>query len=195
MRSRLTSRSGLSIRRLRLARGMTLAELSERSGVPLSSLSKLELGQLSLSYDKLTRLSRALGADFDQIVMTEVQSTTPTGRRSVARAGDGQRVMWGPHRTLVAASDLLSKAFTPVMLEVKVHSLRDHGPFTQLSGEAYLMALDGELILHVESYAPLTLSPGDGIYFDGRSPHAILAGGGGTARALLIASADDSAFT
>ncbi len=50
-----------------LSKGMKLAELSERSVVPLSSLSKLELGQLTLTYEKLVRSSRALEADFDRI--------------------------------------------------------------------------------------------------------------------------------
>jgi transcriptional regulator with XRE-family HTH domain len=48
MSSRLSAKAGVAIRKLRLAGGWTLAQLSERSGVPLSTLSKVELGQTSL---------------------------------------------------------------------------------------------------------------------------------------------------
>jgi transcriptional regulator with XRE-family HTH domain len=173
---------------------MTLAELSERSGVPLSSLSKLELGQLSLTYEKLMRLSRALEADFDYIMQDERDVAPPPGRRALVRAGGGERTRWGPHRALVSAADLLSKAFLPVVLEVNARSLADHGPLVQLESEAYLMVLIGTITLHAESYAPLRMMTGDGIYFDGRMPHAILSNEVRPARVLLVAPANEAAF-
>ena len=60
MRSRLSDKTGAAIRRLRLARGWSLAQLGEASGVPVSTLSRVELGQNALNYDKLIRLCRAL---------------------------------------------------------------------------------------------------------------------------------------
>jgi hypothetical protein len=45
MSARLSASAGLAIRKLRLAGGWTLAQLSEKSGVPFSTLSKVELGQ------------------------------------------------------------------------------------------------------------------------------------------------------
>lgn len=172
-----------------------MAELSEASGVPLSSLSKLELGQLNLTYDKLMRLSRALGADFSDIVENESAGAPPPGRRAVVPAGSGQRVKWGPHKALVSATELLSKAFTPVMLEVKARTLREHGPMTRLTTETYLLAIDGELTLHLESYAPLGMRPGDGVYFDGRTPHAVLTASGRPCTALLVASPEEPEFS
>ena len=74
MRQRLSSGAGLAVRKLRLAKGLTLAELSERSGVPLSSLSKLELGQVSLTYDKLMRLCRALEVDLEHVIRHEAEA-------------------------------------------------------------------------------------------------------------------------
>lgn len=194
MGSRLSTKGGLAVRRLRLSRGMTLAELSERSGVPLSSLSKLELGQLTLTYDKLVRLSRALEADFDHIVQQDLDGAPPPGRRALDRSNAGERGRWGPHRVFVSAAELLAKSFAPVVVEVKASSLKDHGPFVQLSGESYLFVFEGEVALHMESYAPLVLAKGDGLYFDGRIPHAILANGAGGARALLVAQPGEAAF-
>src|SRR5689334_70092 len=55
---------GAAIRRLRGERGWTLRELSERSNISQSALSRVETGQITLSFDRAHALSRALGADF-----------------------------------------------------------------------------------------------------------------------------------
>jgi transcriptional regulator with XRE-family HTH domain len=188
MRQRLSSGAGLAVRKLRLSRGLTLAELSERAGVPLSSLSKLELGQVLLTYDKLMRLCRALEVDLENVIQRQAEdSPPPGGRRVVARAGQGEAIRLGPHTATLAASELLAKPFAPAILTISARSLAEHGPMMRLSGEVYLLALEGAAVLHAESYSPLTLNVGDGVYFDGRAPHAVLAQGGKPAKVLLVA--------
>lgn len=58
---------GQRLRQVRKARQMTLKQLSEASGVPLSTLSKMELAQVSVSYEKLAAAARALNVDIAQI--------------------------------------------------------------------------------------------------------------------------------
>ena len=65
MRSRLSDKIGPALRKLRLARGWSLVTLSEQSGVPVSTLSRVELGQNALNSDKLVRLCRALEVDLE----------------------------------------------------------------------------------------------------------------------------------
>lgn len=194
MRQRLSSGAGLAVRKLRLAKGLTLAELSERSGVPLSSLSKLELGQVSLTYDKLMRLCRALEVDLEHVIRHEAEAApAPSGRRVVTRAGEGRAIRVGPHPAALTADELLAKPFLPAILTVTARSLGAHGPLVRLSGEVYLLVLEGEAVLHAESYSPLPLDPGDGVYFDGRAPHAVLARGK-TAKILLVAPPGEPQF-
>src|SRR5215470_13660536 len=59
---------GAAIRRLRGERNWTLRELSERSGISQSALSRVETGQITLSFDRAHALSRALGAEFTQFL-------------------------------------------------------------------------------------------------------------------------------
>ena len=191
MRSQASERTGAAIRKLRLAKGWTLAELSDQTGVPLSTLSRVELGQNALNYDKLMRLCRALDVDLQGLVTREAEGAViASGRRGVIRAGQGDSVSLGPHRGLAGGGDLLAKSFTPVVLEVTATDLADHGPMRTLPGEAYLMALSGSVVLHSQLYAPLRLEVGDAVYFDGRGEHAVLSGGGGPAKALLISAGD-----
>ncbi len=192
MRTRLSSQVvGPAVRKLRLSKGLTLAELSESSGVPLSTLSKLELGQAALTYDKMVRLCRALEVDLEKTMRSEAQAApVAAGRRSVTRAGEGEGRAYGPHRARLAAADLLSKAMTPYILDISVKTLEEHGPFQRIESEACLVILSGVVALHSELYAPLFLSAGDCVYFDGRTGHAMLNAGGETARALVTAAGE-----
>jgi transcriptional regulator with XRE-family HTH domain len=191
MPTRLSDQAGLAVRKLRLAKGWTLAQLSDRAGMPLSTLSKLELGQVSLSYEKLMNLCRALDVDLERFVRAEAdQAPAAVGRRTVVRAGAGERAALGVHRAEIAGTDLLAKAFTPALLDITAADLATHGPLRTQGGDVYLYVLAGAAVLHSEVYAPLKLGPGDAVYFDGRAPHAVLAGDGGSARVLMVAAGD-----
>ncbi|HWA22138.1 MAG TPA: XRE family transcriptional regulator [Caulobacterales bacterium] len=181
------------MRKLRLAKGFTLAELSERTGVPLSTLSKLELGQSALGYEKLLLICRALGVDPGLTMLQDPLSpTAPSGRRAVSRAAEGAPHRLGPHECRMIAGDLLSKCFTPLIMHINVRSLSEHGPMHTLSGETYLYVLEGAALVHTDIYAPLALDTGESVYFDGRIGHAILANGHAPCRALLIVAGDET---
>lgn len=187
MSSRLSAAAGAAIRRLRHGRGWTLAELSHRSGVPLSSLSKVELGQTSLPYDVLMRLCRALEVEIDHLTRPEPLAAPPrpsAGRRSVVRAGSGEPKTLGGHGAQIGAADLLRRDFTPVVLEVQ-DGRRSNG-LIRARGDAYLRVLSGEVIMHSEVYAPLALKVGDAVFFDGEMGFALTASGTETSQVLLI---------
>lgn len=190
MRSRLSDRTGAAIRKLRLARGWSLATLSEQSGVPVSTLSRVELGQNALNYEKLMRLCRALQVDLEGLVTREAEASPPaTGRRAVVRAGDGPPARVGGNTGRRAAADLLAKSLSPIVVDVTAATLEAHGPMASHAGEAYVHVLEGEVELHSALYAPLTLAAGDGVYFDAASGYAALAPRA-PARILLIATGE-----
>lgn len=193
MRSRLSDKSGAAIRKLRLARGWSLAQLSEQSGVPISTLSRVELGQNALNYDKLMRLCRALEVDLEGLVTREAEGAAAvSGRRSVTRRGEGGAMSLGPAHGLAAAADLLSKSFSPLLLEVAAAEAEAHGPALVGEGEAYLLVLDGAVEFHNHLYAPLQLAAGDGVYFDAASGYLLIAPQG-PAKVLLVLNGDVAA--
>jgi transcriptional regulator with XRE-family HTH domain len=190
MRSRLSDKIGPALRKLRLARGWSLATLSEESGVPVSTLSRVELGQNALNYDKLVRLCRALEVDLEGLMTREAEGVAaPSGRRSVTRAGEGGAVWIGPAEGRRAAEDLLSKSLSPVILEVTARDLAAHGAPVVGEGEAYALVLKGAVEFHGHLYAPLKLAAGDGVYFDAASGYSLLAPAG-PAQVLLVVAGD-----
>src|SRR3546814_8335876 len=51
---------GAVMKGIRVRNGWTLKEMSAKSGIPVSTLSKVEHDRLTLSYDKLQQLSQRL---------------------------------------------------------------------------------------------------------------------------------------
>lgn len=51
---------GRLLRGLRMRNDWTLKEMSERTGIPLSTLAKVEHDRLTLTYDKLQQVSQRL---------------------------------------------------------------------------------------------------------------------------------------
>jgi transcriptional regulator with XRE-family HTH domain len=185
---------GALLKALRLQKRLTLAEVSQRTGLPVSTISKVENDKMSLSYDKLQAISTGLGIDvgvlFKPAAGPPVDSTS--GRRSILKIGDGRRVE--THRTsyLYLASELLNKRFIPLLCEIRARSLNSFGEMIRHPGEEYTYVLEGALELHTQLYAPLQLHAGESIYFDSGMPHAYLAISKGPCKVLTICSSTEA---
>jgi transcriptional regulator with XRE-family HTH domain len=173
---------GTRIRALRLGQGLTLAQLSARIGLAISTLSKLEKGSISLSYDKLLLISQGLGLDMASLVDPKPQLPRipglTAGRRVLQRAGEGQVVETSSYRQTYLATELLNKKMTPIFVEIRARTLAEFvaefGGLIRHPGEEFSYVLEGELDFHSELYAPVRLRTGDSIYFDSEMGHAYL---------------------
>jgi transcriptional regulator with XRE-family HTH domain len=76
---------GELLRNLRLRCAWTLREMSARTGIPLSTLSKVERDELSLSYDKLAQIAERLQIDIAELFATRRGAAMANARRSVDR--------------------------------------------------------------------------------------------------------------
>ena len=79
------------LRSLRARKGWTLKQMSEHSGIPLSTLSKVEHDRLTLSYDKLLQLAQRLQLRMSELFAEEAEAPEPavTARRSIGRIAGG----------------------------------------------------------------------------------------------------------
>jgi transcriptional regulator with XRE-family HTH domain len=185
-----SARPGVALRNLRKRNGWTLADVSTRTGIPASTLSRVENDQISPTYDLLLRLSSGLSLDLSELLSNAptgaVASVEQTGRRSVNRAKEGEKVAMQNHTLRYLSTDLLNKQITPILCEYRAKSLKEFGDFMRHEGEEFLYVVDGELELHTDLYSPLTLGPGESVYFDSRMGHAYIAGGNGPCHALSV---------
>jgi transcriptional regulator with XRE-family HTH domain len=166
--------------------------VSRRTGLTVSTLSKVENGRVSLNLEKLSRLSA--GLDLDIANLLGPQDVPPAaqvaaGRRCTTRSGDEIAEETEAYTQLHHASDLLNKIFTPVIIEPRARSIEELSELIHHPGEEFAYVLEGVAELHTDTYAPLTLHQGDSIYFDSRMGHGFIAVGEGRCRILLVSSA------
>ena len=185
------AKPGAALRAFRRKQGWTLAGVSQKTGLPVSTLSRIETDQISPTYDQLSKLSLGLNIDMAQLLSGDTGDAKPvqTARRSVNRAGDGQ-VLDTPMQSLrYLSADLTNKHFAPIIGEIKARSLEEAGEFHRHDGEEFIFVVGGELELHSESYAPLRLRAGDSVYFDSGMAHAYVALGKEHCKILSICTA------
>ena len=115
-----TARPGTALKSLRKRNQWTLADVAKRTGIPPSTLSRIENDQISPTYDMLLRLGQGLSIDLSQLLSeapAEVSSEQP-GRRSVNRSADGDTVPMSNHTLRYLSTDLLNKQMTPDSVRV-----------------------------------------------------------------------------
>lgn len=185
---------GAILKAIRHEKGWKLSDVAAKTGFPVSTLSKIENGKVSLTYEKMARLSKALSVDIGLFFTEEGNMPNlalATGRRSIVRSGDGSSIETAKYLHTFPANDLLNKRFIPIISEVHIRSKSDI-EMTRHSGEEFDYVLEGTLELHTELYAPVRLEAGDSIYFDSGMAHAYIAVGKARCRVLTICSGEES---
>jgi transcriptional regulator with XRE-family HTH domain len=189
------AKPGAAVKALRRKHGWTLAEVSRRTGLPTSTLSKIENDKMSLTFDKLARLSSGLEIDISALFRGangEDAHSGASGRRSIVRAGEGKAIETKNYLHLYPAWELLNKKIIPIVAELRARSLEEFGELIRHPGEEYAFVLEGEVELHTSLYAPVRLKTGDSIYFDSGMGHAYIAVGDGPCRVLSLCSAPET---
>ena len=167
---------GSILRDLRAHRGWTLKEMSERSGIPVSTLSKVEHDRLTLTYDKLSQLSQRLHLRISELFAeSEPAGEGVTARRSVGRMDDSVRVTTPNYDYYYLCTELRRKRMIPILTRIRAKSLSEFGDLVRHSGEEYIHVLEGSILVHTEFYDPVTLHAGEGIYIDSNMGHAYVA--------------------
>jgi transcriptional regulator with XRE-family HTH domain len=195
---RSTAHPGSILKSIRTDRGWTLAQVSQVTDLPIATLSKIENEKMSLSYDKLVRISKGLGIDIGLLFgavparETEAPGIVLSGRRSITRSGEGSSIETKAYSHLYPAADLLNKQIVPIMAECKARSLAEFGPLIRHGGEEYAIVLDGAVHFHTDVYAPVLLNKNDSIYFDSSMAHGYIAACDGLCRVLSICSSMDA---
>lgn len=188
-------RPGAVLKSIRIRREWTLAEVSRRTGFPVSTLSKMENDRVSLTYDKLMRLSAGMGIDISMLFGASAEEAVPAatqGRRSVTRHGEGRLIDSPNYLHLYAATELLNKRFIPIIVEPRKHSLDDFGELVRHVGEEFIYVLEGEIDVHTSLYAPVRLQAGDSIYLDSTMAHGYVAATSGPCRVLAVCSGNEN---
>ena len=169
--------------------------MSERSGIPVSTLSKVENDRLTLTYDKLAQVSENLQIPISELFAESEPPEAVTARRSIGRLEDAIRVETSNYDYYYLCTELRRKRMIPVLTRIRAKSLAEFGDLVSHSGEEYIHVLEGSIIVHTEFYDPVTLMAGEAIYIDSNMGHAYVAAEEcDEALVLGVCSSDDDAL-
>lgn len=171
---------GSFLRRLRNQEGWTLKQMSERTGIPVSTLSKIEHNRLTLTYDKLLQLAQRLGLRMSELFAesSEPVDAPVTARRSIGNLDHAVRVETANYDYLYLCTELRRKRMIPIFTRIRARTVEQFGELVRHSGEEFIYVLEGKIEVHTEFYDPVVLGAGESIYIDSNMGHAYLAGEG-----------------
>jgi transcriptional regulator with XRE-family HTH domain len=196
MKARHPTLGGL-LRSLRSRNGWTLKEMSERTDIPVSTLSKVEHDRLTLTYDKLVQLSQRLNIRISEL-FAEPSSTAEsavTARRSIGNTEDAVRVNTKNYDYYYLCPELRKKRMIPILTRIRAKSAQEFGDLVNHSGEEFIYVLEGGVKVLTEFYDPVVLKVGESIYIDSKMGHAyVTAEGCEEATVLGVCSSPDESL-
>jgi transcriptional regulator with XRE-family HTH domain len=166
---------GPALRSVRERNGWTLKEMSEHAGIPVSTLSKVERDQLSLTYDKIHQLCHRLNMRVSELfAVAEDRASTPpvTARRSVGSLASAVHVNTPNYDYFYLCPDLRRKRMVPIYIKVRAKNLEEFGELHRHDGEEWIYVVEGEIAVHTEFYEVIHLKKGEALYLDSTMGHA-----------------------
>jgi transcriptional regulator with XRE-family HTH domain len=176
---------GERVRARRKAASWTLAQLSDRSGLALSTISKAERGLIALTYDSILRLAYAFDMEMSEL-LSDPPSIDVSQIVTVERKGKAQKVENDYYIMNMLCSARTRKRMMPVLATIKAHSVEEFSRLINHPGEEFVYVLQGQLTFQIEGQAPRILEPGDSVYFDSGLGHAYLSTGDTDARLIVV---------
>src|SRR5438034_10174447 len=133
---------GPRIRSLRVRKEWTLKQMSQRCGIPLSTLAKVEHDRLTLTYDKLLQVSQRLNVPVSELFSDPVvgmdAGPAVTARRSIGIVADAVRVNTRNYDYYYMCPELRRKRMIPILTHIRAKSLAEFGELVRHPGEANL---------------------------------------------------------
>jgi transcriptional regulator with XRE-family HTH domain len=182
---------------VRQQNGWTLRQMSDKVGIPLSTLAKVEADKLSLTYDKLQQFTSRLGLTLTEFLAQAdkpAAGTTPpvvTARRSLTTSGNAINVSTPNYDYEYLCADLREKRMVPIITRIRAHGIAEFGELLRHQGEEFIYVLEGAVEVHLQFYTSVTLTVGQGIYLDSSMGHGYTAKDCESALILAVCSSED----
>ena len=175
-----SSELGTRLRQLRRARGVSLAEVAEGTGISASFLSTVEKGKSDITVSRLMRLVHWFGISIADLVQEPNRSPV-----QVVRADERRSVRLADEKLSI---QMLSADGTHAMMPV-INAYDEGGGMaepTTHEGEEFVHVIEGRVELTVGTAEPILLGPGDSAYYRSDVPHSFRNAGRGVARFLGV---------
>jgi transcriptional regulator with XRE-family HTH domain len=161
------------VRDLRKARSWTLEQAAQQAGLARSTLSKIENGQMSPTYDALKKLAVGLDISVPQLFTPPVKDQI-NGRMVITKNGQGTAHATATYEHELLADGLTKKQMLPYRARVRARSIDEFDGWVRHDGEEFLYVLTGVIRLYTEFYEPIEMRRGDTAYYDASMGHNVI---------------------
>ncbi|KUF11630.1 helix-turn-helix domain-containing protein [Pseudoponticoccus marisrubri] len=164
---------GQRVRELRKERNWTLEQAARQAGLARSTLSKIENGQMSPTYEALKKLAVGLEISVPQL-FTPPRAEKVNGRMVVTLSGEGQSHATATYEHALLAETLTRKKMLPYRARVRARDMAEFDGWVRHDGEEFLYVLTGVIRLYTEFYEPVEMKRGDSAYYDATMGHNVV---------------------
>ncbi len=176
---------GDRIRQAREMRGLTLKDLSTRTGIAVDVLERVERNEIIPPLGELIRLGKAVEMKMGYFIspgvdkpMTVVRADS---RPAISRFGKKRSEQYGYFYESLAPekANRFMEPFLIGMIPSEVKDLSSH------DGQEFIFVLEGQIVAQVGDQSEV-LKPGDAIYYDSNKPHLVKCAGDEPAKILAV---------
>jgi len=178
---------GARVRELRKARNWTLEQAANQAGLARSTLSKIENGQMSPTYDALKKLAVGLEISVPQL-FTPPSAGQINGRMAITKSGDGTAKATTTYEHELLADTLRKKQMLPYRARIRARNVEEFDGWVRHDGEEFLFVLTGVIKLYTEFYEPVEMRRGDSAYYDATMGHNVVSTSDEDATILWVTS-------
>lgn len=171
---------GTRIRQTRTQKGITLQELSERSGLSKGFICQLENDKASPSLQALERLSTGLGVPIAVLFLSSEEKV------HVVRASDRQGYTVGGEGLMVQLLSAAGRNLKMIMMEI-APGASTGGDNHAHEGEECHLVIEGT-VKYSQGDESTVLQPGDSLHWNGYIPHRLENCGEAPAKVLCVTS-------
>lgn len=173
---------GGCIKNIRRDRKWTLKELSLATGIPISTLSKVERGLLSLSFANIQKLAAGLNLNISNLIVNGEEEllrqsfSNQDALRSITRLNQADIFATDKYRCEVHGGDIQNKHMETMVVKITCRDISDYQDLQERShlGEEFIYILEGKIRIYTEYYEPEDLVKGESIYLNAGMWHAAI---------------------
>jgi transcriptional regulator with XRE-family HTH domain len=184
-----------ALRSYRRRQQLTLQEVSDRIGVSVGTLSKLENQKGTPNFRTLTRIVQMLdlaSGGSGPATGDAAPSAQMMGRKTVTKPDTTLRVESDRAVMEIHAAELLKKDMFPIVARITLREVPTIGDWAQHAGEEFLYVLSGTIEVHMEHYRPFVLQAGESTYYDSGMRHVVISTGDSDAFVLSVSTSRDN---
>lgn len=176
---------GDRIRKARETHGLTLEDLSARTGIDMAALKGVESNEVMPPLGELIKLGKALQTGMSYLVSPGMEKPMTVVRANdrlpFSRYGGGRRERYGYSYESLAPekANRLMEPFVVTLTPTEADEPSTH------DGQEFLFVLQGEMMARIGDRTEI-LGPGDALYYDSSQPHLVKCAGSQETKILAV---------